>query len=53
MTDQDNQIKTIKGWACDICTSRDVVLYQDFYYCAACKSETDLVSEWYLDRNKK
>ena len=51
MKDQDNQVKTIEGWACDTCTSKQVMLYQDFYYCTVCKSETDIVSEWYLERN--
>jgi len=53
MKDQDNQIKTMEGWACDTCTSREVVLYQEFYYCKSCCAETDLVSEWFLDLYKE
>ena len=45
--------KQLKGWACDACTSREVVLYQEFYYCKSCCTETDLVSEWFLDLYKE
>ena len=45
--------KQLKGWACDVCTSREVFLYQDFYYCKSCCAETDLVSEWFLNLFKE
>ena len=45
--------KQLKGWACDVCRSREVFLYQDFYYCKSCCAETDLVSEWFLDLFEK